>query len=470
MNRYLNSSTAVLPLGLPTGQKCLMVPAGQYAGRTALLYAVSSTTIELISVDPPYTSPADPQAVVTDSANFPFDAWMDDDGDIYIAYTVSSSLKLGFVKLTFSGGQWSAGSPVSVFDAGESYFQNICKLSSGQLWIVYTRISGENYFVSAKNSSDDGQSWGVVSDPGDTLTNGADFAFGRMVELNGYQYLFYTDGGERIAYKTKANSSAVWSGENILGSEGGYNERFSARASADGRIGLAYVAGSGLKFREFTGSHWTGEATIDTGTISSPSPLYLAGEPCVVYGKDKGGGMTWFGFSRRDNGQFTAPEILDVRKAELKSLLLYSESAGTYEDKTGEAASSMTADIFHAASGSLLADSGDTIFFGIDQPFNLIRLLLSTPGTGGEVGWKYWDGLNWKAFVPESGAWSFSESEKDILFWPDFNSVPSDWQKKTIAGEACFWISASVVNSFTTAPVGSRITAWSRITLISPQV
>jgi hypothetical protein len=470
MNKFIANSTADSPLGIPPGRKCLIVPSGQYAGRVAILYAASPSNIKLVSADPPFANFSSPSDVVTDSADTPFDAHMNSDGDIYVAYIETSTNDLKFVKLTFDGGTWLVGAPATVYDGGDSSYPCICKLSAGRLWIAYTRLSGVDYYISAKVSTDDGETWTAASDPGDTLTSGDDSAYCKMVERNQYQYVFYSEGGDRIACRSKAISAVIWGSEVVLASEGGYDENFTAAVSPDGRIGVAYVSATGLKFREYNGSYWSGEATLDNNTVVWPVVSYQGGEAYVLYARSRGSNMNQAFYTKKENDSFSSPEPLDTRKADLKKLLLYNASAGSYEDKTNEAASSDMADVFHSASSALLLAIDDALFIGIDEPFNYLHLLLSTTGAGGEVNWKYWDGQKWKAFTPVSGTWHFTAAEHDLLLWSDFDSIPDDWQKKTISESSCYWIVATVMSAFTTAPVGSRINAISNLKAISAQV
>ena len=170
MDKFIVSSTADRPLGLPTGRKCLIIRSGRYADRMTIIYAASATTIAMVWADPPYSGFSAPLNIVTDSSDSPFDAWMNDSGDIYLAYSAASGNQLVFVKVTFIDGTWSVGTPVTVYDSDANYYPSLRLLTSGYLWIAYTRVSGGNYYINAKSSGDDGQSWGTVSNPGDTLT------------------------------------------------------------------------------------------------------------------------------------------------------------------------------------------------------------------------------------------------------------------------------------------------------------
>jgi hypothetical protein len=469
MLKFIASSSAQYPLGIPPGKKCLTVADGQYAGRTAELYAASASAIRLVAADAPYAAFTSPIDVAVDAADTPFDAFMSAAGDIYVAYIVTGTFDLAFVKLTFTGGVWTVGTKVSVFTADDCSRPGICRLTSGQLWIAYTRLNGGLYYVSAKMSLDDGASWGTMSDPGDTLTSGASAACAAMVEQNLCQYLVYTEGTGKLAYRAKGNGAILWDSEIILASGSGFDQRFSVAASKDGRIGIAYVNASGLRFREFSGSTWTAEAAVENGDLSAPAVAYRGGDAYVLYTRNSSDGRHLLMAARNDATGFTTAVALDTRKTNLKRLLVYNAAVGSYQDKTAEAASEAAGDVIHSATSALLDDVGDAVYVGQDEPFNAVYVRLSAIGAGGEVVWKYWDGQGWKAVTPYSGTWPFSGTEQDILLCNDFQSIPSDWQKREISGQSCYWMVASVTAAFSTSPVGSRITALTSLNAFSTQ-
>jgi hypothetical protein len=469
MLKFIAQSSAQYPLGIPPGRKCLIVPSGQHTGRTAVLYAASASTIKLVSADAPFTSFTSPIDVAVDAADAVFDAFMSAAGDIYIAYIVGGTNDLAFVKLAFSNGAWTAGAKVTVFTADDCSRPSICRLTSGQLWIAYTRSNGGQYYISAKISLDDGASWGTVSDPGDTLTSGSSAACAAMVEQNLCQYLFYTEGSGKLAYRYKGNGGILWESEIILASGNGFDERFSVAAGRDGRIGLAHTNATGLRFREYSGSTWSAEMTVTDGDISAPAAAYRGGDAFLVFTRNSSDQRHALMVSCKGTGGFSTPTALDTRKTDLKRLLVYHAGVGTYQDKTAQAASEAAGDVVHSASGALLDEIGDAVYIGQDEPFNALYLRLSTVGVGGEVAWKYWDGQSWKAFSPYSGTWPFSTSEQDMILWSDYQNIPADWQKRDVSGHICYWIAVTVIAAFTAAPVGSRITAVTDLKAYSTQ-
>jgi len=467
MHRFIANSTATGPLGLSTGSKCLRVASGQYNGRVAVVFASAPSTLALVWADPPYNSFSSPVNIVTDAANQPFAAHIGPAGDIYVAYTITGSNNLGFVKLSFSDGGWTVGSPVVVFDGGGAFYPSIYKLSVGHLWISYTRLTGGSYYVCAKVSGNDGASWGVVSSPGDTLTSGGASAYSQIVEAGVYQYIIYNDGGTKIGYRSKLSLAAIWNSEVVLATGTGYNEHLAATTNSDGRISLVYASPAGLKFREYSGSSWSGEITVDTSEVKWPLVSYQGGVPYVLFTRSYGANQNLVLFSKKSDNIFSGPEPLDIRAAYLSKLIVYSSQSGAYQDKSGQASSSATADVFHSGSGALLRHAGDAAYFGVDKPYCHLHFILSTAGTGGEVVWKYWDGSAWKAFTPVSGGWNFTSTDQDLLLWNDFFSIPGDWQKKEVAGSSLFWIAATVATAFTVCPVGTQITAVGNLKAIS---
>jgi hypothetical protein len=354
-----------------------------------------------------------------------------------------------------------------VYNGGESYYPSIRKLVSNYLWIAYTRLSSGDYFISAKSSGDNGATWGAVSDPGDTLTSGSSSAYCSMVEAGGYQYVIYSDGGTTIAYRRKLNAAVLWNSEVVLATGSGFDKRLAAAVSDDSRIGVAYADADSLKFREYSGSTWSGEHTVENVAVDHPVVSYQGGLPYVLFSREYGTDMPLVMYSRLAGTQFQSPASLDGRKSYLQKLLVYDASAGTYQDRTSEASSADSGDIYHGTSGALLAAVGDTIFIGMNDPFHLLNIILLTSGSGGEVTWKYWDGQVWQSFIPSSGSWHFSGSPATVLLWDDFGSIPNDWQQKVIEGTAHYWIAVSVTASYSTAPVGSQMTAIASLQALS---
>jgi len=105
------------------------------------------------------------------------------------------------------------------------------------------------------------------------------------------------------------------------------------------------------------------------------------------------------------------------------------------------------------------ADSGDTLYLGMNSRFRFARMLLSTTGTGGTIIVSYWDGANWQAFTPANGSSDLTSSTVDLLFWTDYSATPDDWQKRAINSQMRYWVKIEVVSGYTTGPVGSQVSA-----------
>ena len=426
----------------------------------AFLYASTPNNITLAVADFPYLEFSSPIDIITDAADTPFDATIDSDGNILLTYIGVTAGDLRFVRLDFAGGSWSAGTPITVYSSDECSYPHIFKFSTGTLWLTFTRYSSGAYYLSAKASGDNGDTWSPESDPGKTLTSGnSQQVYGLMVESGLTSYVFYSEGGSKIAYRSLPDSVVLWNSEVVLATEGGYDEQINAAVAADGRIGLTYISSSGLKFREYSGSAWSGENSLESGSVFWPEVKYQDGEAYVIYACETASGLLESRYVRTQDGQFGSAVVLDDRRSALSAVLVYSSSAGSYEDKTVEAASDDSADVIHSVSGALLSLTDDAVYIGLDQPFNFVHINLATTGSGGQVSWKYFDGQVWQTFSPSGGDWHFSASSRDVLLWDDYQSIPSDWQKNTISGGSRYWIAIVTTTSFSTAPVGTRLTA-----------
>jgi len=468
MNSFITTCTAVEPLGKPYARNCLKIPAGPFAARMALLYASAPGTVRLVYADPPYVSFSTPVDIAADVVEGSFDVCQHPDGHIYVSYVSSVSNDLLVRKLTFAGGSWTVGAPVTVYEADDCYASYIMRLTNDRLCLCYDREAGGQHYISYKLSIDDGATWGSTSNPGDTFNGGADTVDGLMVQSGEFLYAIYRTGSAHLCYRFKMIDALVWSAEVELNGSGGYTDDLSAAVSSDGRIGLVYVSTNGLRFREHSGSSWSGEFSITDEDATLPTVAYFDGLPHITYrlGSDPAQMMhtAW------ETSGFGEPAVFDSRKAGLDSLLIYDHTSGTFEDKTAEANSEDGGDILHTATGVMLSGIGDALFFGVDQPFYSLRCELTVTGAGGEVIWKYWDGQVWQAFVPQSGAWHCASTPHDLLLWEDYSSLPAGWQKKTISGQNRYWLVAEVVTPFTTAPIGTRITTLTNLHHFSLQV
>ena len=463
MEKLIDNVTSYYATGIPTQAKVFRISSGQYKNRVILIYPKDSGTIVFCWSDPPYQSWSDPVSMLSDSADHPFSGHMDSEGNLHLAYTVLNTLDLAFLKLSFSSGEWTSGSVYTVCDQGDNYCPSILEDGIGRLWISWSWYDPqtERYSVQVKSSTDGGQTWGSGStDPGTALTSGSTSCFSQLKFLSPYVICFYSDGGTKLAYRKIELSAAIWDSELVLFTGSEVNDNFHADCSEDNRLGIVFAGTSSLFYREFDGESWSGIYTVDTIPPVTPTLRFSQRRPFVFYGRNLGDQQDQLFFSYMRDGQFLDPLPLVEGAKAFEKVLCYDDSAAEqFHERTQEASDSTPADLFHPTSTSLIRDTGDCLFLGMDFKFNFLRIILSTSGTGGEVDWSYWNGGDWQIFVPESGVHHMDSQTKSLLLWKDLLSCPPDWQRHELQGTKKFWIRVKVNTSFTRAPVGTQITA-----------
>jgi len=92
MQKYLTDSSATFKAGISSSKRIFKVTSGQYAGRIVILAQTSPTDIKLTHADYPYSEWSSLSNIVGDSVDFPFDAVMDENNNIYLAYTLDSHI------------------------------------------------------------------------------------------------------------------------------------------------------------------------------------------------------------------------------------------------------------------------------------------------------------------------------------------------------------------------------------------
>ncbi|HER00513.1 MAG TPA: hypothetical protein ENO22_14345 [candidate division Zixibacteria bacterium] len=461
MLKLIDNSTAFYGTGLALQRKLFKIRSGQYAGRIAAVYPSSPSVIVLSYADPPYISWSSPQQVVTDSADYPAGCWMDSNGNIYLAYTAETSLNLMHKKLSFADGGWTAGNAATIYNAGSNYYPSLFKDHYGRLWVSWTRVSGSDYTINVKSSVDDGVSWEFgPDDEGTILVTGQSSAFSRLEYLPTYLYCFYCVDGTSLAYRKIEMSGSLWLSEAAIFSGTGISDSFHTSVSDDLRIALAFASDGELYYKDFDGAIWSGNILIDSEVASAPIVRHNGSTAFVFYCKQIGPNQNQLNYAVKNGAEFASPSSVSGSLAACDRVICYRpEASAMYYDRSVEAADDSAADVYHPDSGGLLKDSGDALFLGQFEKFSRIYITLSTPGSGGTVTWHYWDGADWKNFVPVSGQYNFDSSPARIRLWEDSNDIPSDWQSSVIAGHSKFWIKVVVSSDFVTAPVGTQITA-----------
>ena len=460
MIKKIGTSSASYGGGLSIQKKLFIVPSGAFQGRAIVVFPKTGSQIVFVWADPPYTSWSQETSIITDSADYPACAYMDDDGNVYVAYTVQTSLDLTEKKLTFSDGEWSVGAKHVIYDGDSNYYPSFFKDVYDRLWVSWTRESGGSYYVNVKRSTNDGVTWGSgTSDAGTTLTSGGTSCYSQLVYRPNHVYCVYTEGGDKLAYRRMAITAAVFEDEVNLYSGSGLAANFSGASSDDLKFGVAFCDNSNLYYKEFDGAQWSGLVTVDSAPSVNPNLYFRQNVPYITYAKNIGTNQPLPYYSYRQGGSFTSATPLSPEISTFDKVLCYRPSAAVkFIDKSSAAVNDTAADVYHDASEKLLLSSGDGVYIGQTERFATVVITLSTNGAGGEVSWYYWDGSDWKIFTPASGAYHFYSSPATVRLWDDSSQIPSDWQTCIVNNSARYWIKAVATQDYTTAPVGSQIT------------
>ena len=462
-------ASGTYPLGVPPSRRLLRIDTGQYRGRKVVLFQASASEIRLSSADSPYVSWSSPVTAAADAADQPFDAVMDGEGNIQLVYTEAAANDLVTRKLNFVGGAWAPGPLVTVCNAYESFYPSVAIEPGGKLWVTFSRYAGGTYNLYAKSSNDDGATWGGgPSDSGDLLHSGASALCSRLVVSGVCLYVFYSHSNATLAVRMRLIAGSTWDPAVALATATGtMDQHFDAAASAGGLVGVVYDQDE-LRYREYDGANWSSAVVLDSDAAFWPQLLFVGNVPVVTYLSEVGAAQFLMKQTNRKTGVFASPSILDPAARPFDSVLLYDMGSFSWTEVTGAAASVATADVYHPRSGAMVAVVGDCVCLGMSSPFRYVKLLLSTAGVGGIVTYAYWDGDSWIAFTPVGGNFNLNATDTDLLLWNDYDSIPADWQKAAVSGQIPrYWVRLQVNASFTTPPVGSRITAISDLRAFS---
>lgn len=459
MRKYLANTTATYKAGISPGVKVFKVDSGPYAGRMAILMQTSGNEIYITYSDYPYTIWSTPERMISDCADYPFDAVMTPSHDIYIVYTLETSFDLVTRKLTFSVGNWHDGNLNTIYNDSAGFFPSILHEEPSRFWVSYSRQSGSQFYVCAAYSDDDCVTWGAGPlDPGFTLTGLGDSAFSKTIIFGSFLHVIYTHDGSKIAFRRKHLGSQTWNSEQEVSSGSGFDDHFDAAVAENGRLGIVFDDGQ-VRFRDFDGSGWSGIATIDANGGTSPQLKYFDNIPYVIYLSNYGTNQNKLVYSRRVADNFSSPILLDQQKSVFDKVYCYNSVSGTYEDLTSGASDDTSGDILHSVSSSLLKNSGDVLYCGMENKFNYLKIVQSTAGSGGGIDWQYFNGQDWSSFTPSGGGYNFDSLDKELLLWDDYGDIAGDWQKKDVSGSYYYWIRAVVSSEFSVGSVGSQITA-----------
>ncbi len=463
LHKLIAQSTAARPAGLPAQDKLFRVRSGPFAGRLLAIFARTPLTLAWSSADAPYTSWFAPADVITDSADEPYAAVMDDQANVCVAYTQQTTGALRCVKLTFASGTWATQSPATVYDSAPTTnkYPSILMDLYGRLWIAWTLDDAGSVSLHVKKSLDDGLTFGAgAADAGTDLSGTATSAFGQLIARATGIHCLFTLGGTVLKNRDIDLDASIWNPTDTLYTGTGLNSDFSVAVAPDGTLGILFTADGSLFLKEHDGAVWGALQTVTAGSATSPALRYIGSVPYAFFLQSIGTDQRQHVESHRAGQSFTTPAGTLTQLSPFSSVLCFDAAAGIpYADMTVAAAGQAGADVYHPASGALLAQPSDALFLGLDDRFSLVRVLLSTAGVGGAVEWSYWNGAEWMTFTPYSGASDFDSANTSVRLFADTASAPADWQKTVVNGLNRYWIRVQVTTAFTVAPIGSQMTA-----------
>lgn len=467
MLKKITTTTSASSFGSPPGKKIFKIPSGEYANRMIVILKTSDSEIKFATADKPYTSWSPLTAIVSDADVAPFDAVIDSNGNVHLVYIEQTTRYIVAVKLTYASGGWTAGSKVYIYNGAQTNYPSLGIDSSDKLSVAYIKAVGGNFDLYLKSSTDSGASWtnGAASD-GELLKATTSIVAPKIVTGPNYLYLVYSVDWSDIMVRSKLHSGVTWSSEYTIYSGANLDENFDAAINADGLLGVVFDDNA-IKYREYDGSNWSSVITVDANEGEFPQLVFQNNVPIVYYLYPFNSDQIEIRYSHRATGIFSVPQTLSSSRAVFDKLLLYNSLAATYEDLTTAASNDSSADVMHSSNSKLLSQPGDIVYLGLADKFRFIKFLLSTAGSGGTVSYSYWDGSNWVSFTPGGGLFHLTAADYDLSLWDDLDSIPLDWQKKTINSSHLFWIKIDVSSAFSVAPVGSQLTAINNIEAIN---
>lgn len=465
MQKLLDTSGAARPTGSPPQRALFKVSSGIFKGRLAALYMSSSSVIKLIYSDYPYETWSTPQTIVSDSNDSPFSALMDSAGNLYLVYTDNSN-DIKFLEISFTSGAWTPGSVVDVVTSDDNYNPFFLIDADDNFWCFFVNhyTSGDSkYYVRAKISEDRGTTWGTgPTDTGEALSSGSsDICHVAGVRIGSKVYAAYMDGRSDLEYRVYDLVNDIWNTEYSIYTGDYIDDDFDLAVSQDGKLGIAFAVSGENKiyFKEFDGSSWSGVIEVETVNSRSPQVAFFDKIAHIFYARNLGNDYYTIRKAKRAGTGFEVSDYAPAIGA-FDKVVLYDDSAATkYEEKTDEASSETSGDVYHSESSALIESLEDCLYLGKQSRFYTAAILLSTAGIGGTVVWEYFDGDDWTQFTPNSGAYHFDSSDELVYLWQDSESIPSDWQLTKVNNYSAYWIRIRVTSGFSTAPAGTQIIA-----------
>ncbi len=458
MHTRLALTTAAQPLGGLQAACLFEVKTGIRAGRRVAVFLSSPTTLNCSWSDGPYVNWSTPAAIWSSvDGDAGFSAAMDSDNNIHLAFIEQSSMNVMHNCLTFTETGWQPGVPVTVFAGDINSSPSLAIDSSDCLWLGWVRLTDPPVrHIHVKSSSDAGATWGAgAGDSGEMIHSGGMLATVKLLAGPSRLHAVYYYASDYLCHRSCPLPSGSWTDPVTIVSGAECSSMFDCALRTDGNPSAAWAAAA-LYYREFDGAHWGPAVTIPESGATGIQLTMAGPEPIITFVRSIDVGHAQPYLLRRQNGVFSEAALLDARVGEFDRVFCYHGATASFADVTSAARSVQSGDMVHPQSSALLGGPGDAVFFAAGRPFRYVWLTLSTPGAGGTVSVSYWDGASWRGVVPYSGPPALDVSELDLWVWPDYASLPADWQKSAVNGVAGFWIKLEVVSPYTTAPVGTR--------------
>ncbi len=472
MQSLIDNSTAYYGAGNAASRRQFKLRAGPYNGRKLVVYQSDATTIKCRFADAPYASWSEPQVVTTNSADYPCSGCIDSDGNVYVVYTVQSTLNLAFRKLTFNTGAWAVGGEIIIHNGKANYFASITKDSTGRLHACWTCFDAGTglYKIHHKRSASDGAAWGSgPGDPGTVLSESSMSAHCATAYAAPYLYCLHTVNGTQLAARRLLDGASVWDDAVVLHSGVYLNDRICSSVSeSQSLVGIVFEATYKLWYAECDGVSWGGLFEIASLSATAPLLMFNGEVPYVIYGVEIGPGQIELRYRCKAGVGFAPEASLAPEFRRFAAVYLHDhDGSPQFHNRTLESASTTTADVAANDSHALVAAVDDALYLGADAPFASLNIRLSTAGSGGAVVWEYYSDSGWESFIPDSGACHFQQSIQLVRLWPDSAKAPVDWQMTKVESRSHFWIRARVTTSFTIPPVGSQITPCTAVTQLN---
>jgi hypothetical protein len=395
--------------------------------------------------------------------------------DIDLVYStnsddVGSRNDVVFVRLRYSADldQWTVARSARIYDAGDDTgaFNAVLARDGAYLWVAYRHYDRIAFSLVIRYSSDDGLTWQdsvVADDPGGDADETATFA-----KLQDRLAVIYYHQNARFKWRVRhdADPPTSWGPAELIHEVSHplpSKSAYSVVVDAADEIHLLFNE-RGIRYLKTDAGAW-GTAPFALSSVNTDTYPTLASDGTdfwAVWQQRIGSEQESLVFKRRDGatGAWSSLAQVSPPSEQLAACLFaYNGLDGSFTNLTSQAANKKSGDMKHATTGTLVKGAGDAVYFGGTVPFDYLRVLLSTKGTLGEVTWEYWNGADWTAFVPVSGAYNFT-ANASVQLWPDPEHVPADWETTAVNGSApLYYVRARVSVAYSTGVIGTQMTS-----------